>query len=365
MKKLVFIALTMFVISSCAKTYYQIFSIKPENSVYTSNGSPVYVQDGLEFTYNFWGEYGNVRFVVYNSNDFDVVVDMTKSSFIRNSIAEDYYQGKEYETRVATGVYKSSKEGVAVSVNKQVMGKPLVNYLGGTYDVALSVGASVGANSEVGTTVKKQWETAMTYKEPESVRIPAKSAKAFYTFNINEMRVSSVRLWASDYYNPIKFTKDSTPLQFRNRICVKSSNGEDKYYDMNFYISEIGNLKSLYGDMIKPTSFYIPYSSYLENSDTNEEIFKTQDSQNATYSSEPPKTSTTSSKKSTGYNRDTAVARLNEINTSLSKGDTTQIELFKMDIQGITNWYSGVAEIYIDIDRGLREAKKLIRQYSK
>lgn len=94
---------------------------------------------------------------------------------------------------------------------------------------------------------------------------------------------------------------------------------------MNFYISEIGNLKSLYGDMIKPTF----------------------------------------SKKSAGYNRDTAVARLDEINTSLSKGDTTQIELFKKDIQDITNWYSGIAAIYLDIEKGLREAKKLIRQNSK
>ena len=86
------------------------------------------------------------------------------------------------------------------------------------------------------------------------------------------MRLSSVRLWASDYYNPIKFTKDSTPLQFRNRICVKSSNGEDKYYDMNFYINEIGNVTSLQG-LNQPTNFYIPYSSFLENTDDNEELF--------------------------------------------------------------------------------------------
>lgn len=355
MKKLVFIALSMLIISSCAKTYYQIFSIMPENSIYTANGSPVYIKDGLEFTYNFWGEYGNVRFVVYNSNDYDVIVDMTKSSFIRNNIAEDYYQGKEYETRVATGVYKSSKDGVAVSVNKQAMGKPLINYLGGTYDVALSVGASVGANSEVGTTVKKQWETAITYKEPETVRIPAKSAKAFYTFNINEMRVSSSRLWASDSFKPIKFFKDSTPLQFRNRICIKAISGEEIYYDMNFYISEIGNIKYLYNGIIKPTSFYIPYSSYLENSDTNEEIFEPQGLQDTAYNIEQPKTS---------YNRESAITRLNEINSALTNGDISQIELIERDIETISNWYNGFSVVYIDIDRGLRQAKKLLRQYT-
>lgn len=85
---------------------------------------------------------------------------MTKSSFIRNNIAEDYYQHKQVETRIATGVYHTSKNGVAVSVNKQASAGTLVNYLGRTYDVALSVGASVSANFEVGTTVEKEWHTS-------------------------------------------------------------------------------------------------------------------------------------------------------------------------------------------------------------
>ena len=125
-----------------------------------SNRVRLLTQDGLEFTYNFWGESGNVRFIIYNSNDYDVTVDMTKSSFIRNNIAEDYYQHKQVETRIATGVYHTSKNGVAVSVNKQASAGTLVNYLGRTYDVALSVGASVSANSVVGTTVKKEWHTS-------------------------------------------------------------------------------------------------------------------------------------------------------------------------------------------------------------
>ena len=189
MKRLTLITLLMFLLTSCATTYYQVFSVKPENATQTSNGSPVYTQDGLEFTYNFWGESGNVRFIIYNSNDYDVTVDMTKSSFIRNNIAEDYYQHKQVETRIATGVYYTSKDGVTVSVNKQASASTLVNYLGRTYDVALSVGASVSANSVVGTTVKKEWHTAVVTSEPEFVRIPAKSANAFCNFNVNDTRI--------------------------------------------------------------------------------------------------------------------------------------------------------------------------------
>ena len=247
MKKIGLLLCGALALSSCAKTFYQVFSITPENAVYTSNGSPVYLNDGLEFTYNFWGENGNVRFIIYNSNDYDVIVDLTKSSFIRNNIAVDYYQGRQYETRIATGVYKSSKNGMFVSVNKQAAAGTLINYLGKTYDVALSVGTSVGANTEVGNTVKKEWQTAVSYNEPDIVRVPAKSAKAFCTFNINSTRISSSRLKAYSYYDPIEFSKSTTPLEFRNRLCIYKEGDEPSYYDMNFYIKEIGHL-DIWGD---------------------------------------------------------------------------------------------------------------------
>lgn len=300
MKKIALLLCATMVMTSCAKTFYQVFTINSENAVYTSNGSPVYLNNGLEFTYNFWGENGNVRFIIYNSNDYDVIVDLTKSSFIRNNIAEDYYQERQYETRIATGVFKSSKYGESVSVNKQVGASTLVNYLGKTYDVALSYGASVGANTEVGNTVKKEWQTAIVHSEPEVVRIPAKSAKAFFTFNINSTRISSSRLKAEYYYDPIEFSKSTTPLEFRNRICIYKEGDEPSYYDMNFYIKEIGNVMSISG-LSNPTSFYIPYSSRLENSDYNDELFESsKNSSSRPASSQFASTTTTQPVKSSG-----------------------------------------------------------------
>lgn len=364
MKKITLLALVMCFLTSCATTYYQVFSIKPENSSQTSNGSPIYTQDGLEFTYNFWGEYGNVRFIIYNSNDYDVIVDMTKSSFIRNNIAEDYYQGKQYETRVATGVYRSSKDGVSVNVNKQAAAGTLVNYMGRTYDVALSVGASVGANSEVGTTVKREWHTAVVTTEPEIVRIPAKSAKAFCSFNINDTRVSSSRLWASDYYNPIKFTKDTTPMEFRNRICIYQENGEPTYYDMNFYINEIGNVKGLYG-MTKPTHFYISYSSTLEQKDTNEELFNSASKTSSKASSTTVSTTTngTTGGKVTrdAYTRESAVATLNHIATELNAGKIENLSNYKAEVETIEKWYENFTTIYMDVEKALKAANKAIK----
>ena len=273
MKRIVLLLCSMMIMTSCAKTFYQVFTVSPEKAIYSPNGSPVYVNDGLEFTYNFWGANGKVRFIIYNSNDYDVIVDLTKSAFIRNNIAEDYYQGRQYETRIATGVYKSSKYEQSVCVNKEDGTSTLVNYLGTTWDVALH-GSSESASNEVGNIVKREWETAIVRNEPEVVRIPAKSAKVFFTFNVNGIRISSARLKANSYYSPIVFSKSTTPLEFRNRICVYKEGCTPSYYDMNFYIKGIGNVKSISG-MANPIRFYIPYSSKLKKTDYNDELLDT------------------------------------------------------------------------------------------
>ena len=217
----------------------------------------------MEFTYNFWGEYGKLRFIIYNDNDYDVIVDMTKSFFIRNNIAEDYYRGKQIETRVATGVYRMSKYGTQINVDKRGYVGGTLNYLGGTYDSILAIGASAASTEEYGTAVKKEWHTAVTITEPEQVRIPAKSAKVFMEFDINNVLVTGAHFRADYIYNPMKFNRNTTPMDMRNRICVYQEGESPVYYDMDFYISGIGCVMSLNG-MADPTRFYIPYSSLLE-----------------------------------------------------------------------------------------------------
>lgn len=264
MRRVLFAMLAIILSSCAAPIYYQVYSITSETADYSPNGSLIFrTDDGLEFTYNFWGEAGNLRFIIYNSNDYDVIVDMTKSSFIRNNIAEDYFTGKEIENRIATGVYKTSKYGVSTSVDASVGVSSITNFLGRTYDVALALGAEESRNVEVGSAVKKEWQTAIIYKEPETVRIPARSAKAFCSFNINSCLITSPSLRASWSYDPILFDKESSPLIMRNRICVYKEDGAPTFYDMDFYINEIGNVTDL--NIIEPTLFYISYSSTLEN----------------------------------------------------------------------------------------------------
>ena len=264
MKRFFISACMAIALTSCATPmYYQMYSVASESAQYSSNGSPIFkTDDGLEFTYNFWGESGNLRFIVYNNNDYDVIIDMTRSAFIRNNIAEDYFTDKEIESRIATGVFTSSQYGVSTSINRSIGVGTLDNYLGRTYDVALALGVSESKKVEVGTTLKKEWQTAVVYKEPKSVRVPAKSAKAFLSFNINNCLITAPSLKAKAYYRPITFTKDNSPLIMRNRICVYKDGDEPTFHNMDFYIDKIGNLYEL--SLIKPTLFYISYPSSIE-----------------------------------------------------------------------------------------------------
>lgn len=271
MKRLFIGCLVSLFLFSCASSYrscYQVFSVVPENAQLTGNGSPVFVtNDGLEFTYNFWGPYGKMRFIAYNSNNYDVVVDMTRSSFIRNTIAEDYYQGKQVEERVITGMSTSSSTGT--SVGNQASVSRWNNYIGHSFDEVLSVGASESHTKQKGSLFKKEWETAIIYTEPKEVRIPAHSAKVFYTFDISNYMVSELGDIPNQVYSPMVYTKQNTPMIMRNRICVCRENGEPVYHNMNFYIGKVGNVESI-DLLVSPINFYIPYLTNKKSVDNND-----------------------------------------------------------------------------------------------
>lgn len=265
-KHLLAACISLCMLTSCYTTYYQVYKVAPENARLTQNGSPIFVtDDGLEFTYNLWGEAGNLRFIVHNTNDYDIIVDLTRSSFIRNNIAEDYYQGKQIENRVATAVYNSSEHGVSSSISVLAGSRDAHNYLGKSYDIALAI-SSIRNNTNYvqGKSIKKEWQSAILYNEPEIIRIPANSAKVVYSFDINSQRIVDSKLSAELDYNPIMFTKETSPLIMRNRICAYKEGEEPLYHDMSFYISSIENVQDLSG-LFSPTTFYVSYSSKDEN----------------------------------------------------------------------------------------------------
>ena len=97
MKKLFPITIILLSLTSCAPIfYYQSYKIEPVNNVTKSSNPLVYEDENLIVEYNFWGEGGNVEFLLYNKSDKNIYVNLKESFFIRNGIAFDYFLDREF-----------------------------------------------------------------------------------------------------------------------------------------------------------------------------------------------------------------------------------------------------------------------------
>ena len=91
MKRLVLLLAVSAMLFSCAPLYRQVATIQSDNVELLDNGKYASVLDKVSINYDFWSENGNVLFEIHNSSDKDIFIDMSKSFFIRNGIANDYF----------------------------------------------------------------------------------------------------------------------------------------------------------------------------------------------------------------------------------------------------------------------------------
>ena len=82
--------------SSCSSIYHyvQVFetqSTKQSAPVKQQNGGLVYEDDECLVFYSLWANGGDASFGIFNKTDQIMYVDLSKSFFIRNGIANDYY----------------------------------------------------------------------------------------------------------------------------------------------------------------------------------------------------------------------------------------------------------------------------------
>ncbi len=93
MQKIIIQLMTLFLVScTVTKSYYQVFRTVPENG--TLNRSQIIFEDNnCIVAYNLWGaDGGDVGFGIYNKTEEDLVLDLTKTFFVLNGVAYDYFQ---------------------------------------------------------------------------------------------------------------------------------------------------------------------------------------------------------------------------------------------------------------------------------
>ncbi len=190
---------------SCISSYVQVYEVKSDD-VKMLNGELCDDNKDFRVTYNMWREKGCLDFMLYNKTDVNLYIVLTKSSFIRNGVAMDYYVNK-YESAA-----KSKIIGEYWGLTSQ-------------YDVETHV-VTVGQN--------------------QVVCVPPKSLKIISSFALNPEIMSKCDkkvFFPKDSSVVASYAAVNSPLRFRNRIAY--SFDEDlsgiSYVDNAFWVSSIRN----------------------------------------------------------------------------------------------------------------------------
>ncbi|MBQ9170993.1 MAG: hypothetical protein IJ148_09315 [Bacteroidaceae bacterium] len=210
MKKNLYFTCAALLMASCSmKTYYQVVDVKSTNLQKESNNY-VYNDGVCKIVYNFWGNGGNAGFTIENLSDEIIYVDMEKSFYIENGIANDYYRARIY---------------------------------GAGKDVKLVVAASIASG----------YSSDIAYMEKPIVAIPPHALKSFSEYEIIEDAIQdcAVKMMVKkNQPDGIVYTESESPIKFKNYITYKNGeNGATKEVSNDFYIGGFTNYIS--SDIIK------------------------------------------------------------------------------------------------------------------
>jgi len=235
-----FSALLLF--SSCKTSFYQIGTLKSPTVSLTDAGEFLYNSDEIDIYYDFWSENGQTNFTVVNKSSKDLTLDLSKSYFVRNGFAKDYYQKR-------TEVYESGYSRTKVSA----------------YGTNRSI-SSTYVNS-ISATEKYQ----IQYEEKDIVVIPAHTHKIFGEFYVAEGEYKQCGFARNPRHNvKISFTEYNSPIVVENRLMF-IVDGIEKPLTNIFYVSDLVNLHEgdaissetpvICGEVMYNTKYFFPLQS--------------------------------------------------------------------------------------------------------
>lgn len=250
--------------TSCMETYQflQVFETKtPQNSAQLSpqNGGLVYEDDNCAVYYHFWDERGDISFAVRNKTDQIMYVDLSKSFFIRNGLANDYYLERSWQEAhshtfgetITSSAAASRSKSYSVGVNSTYLGDfgRLPNFTtdpiltsanaqaSATYSVqyASSVADSYSVSNSASTEIQEQKIMAIP---PHAMKI-----KVVYEYTLaNQLLVDCDLDRYPSEKDTILFDETNTPLYFTNYITYRlGENEQDQVVKNDFYVSKISN----------------------------------------------------------------------------------------------------------------------------
>lgn len=217
MKKIVIPIFTIFLTSCAPLVYYQVYKTVPENGKITDD-SLVFEDKNCEVSYDLWAADGDMGFTIYNKSENDLTIDLTKTFYVLNGVASEYFQNRVFS--------KAVNNATAITKYKY---PHYLNY----YNVTKIEGST---STTYGT----------SYAEKPELTIPPQTSIRIAEYHITSLLYKACKYSSHPKNKNIKtvsFDKTNSPLTFYNIITYKIK-GEINRIENKFYASELTNLPS-------------------------------------------------------------------------------------------------------------------------
>ncbi len=247
-------------LTSCSQlyNYVQVFETKSQSEkIKAADKGLLYEDEHCSIYYSFWANGGDASFSIYNKTDEIMYVDLSKSFFIRNNIANDYYKEREWaEARTVSSSVQTTSTASASGSKSKTYGAS-ATYLGNygmlpitEHDPILTT-ASANVTQSYGivytTAIANSLATSRTVssaiKEQKIMAIPPKSSKIVVEYSICDNILLHCDL---DRYPEekasLEFDETNSPLNFTNYVTYKlGESSQEQVIKNTFYVSKITN----------------------------------------------------------------------------------------------------------------------------
>jgi hypothetical protein len=249
MKKLIYLSFIFIFVVSCSTSLYnyQVFQSESTN-LKRDNNVLVYEDSVCEVSYNLYANKGNSGFTIYNKTDRTIIIDLGQSFFIVNDEAFDYYLNRTYTYFASNSLGRSNSLGYSTGVTLgTTTNKTTTNNLNKLTSNTSSTGSSSSRSISSGDFSSTTRGNEISFSEQQFVKIPAKSSKSFFEYNIVSNRLSICDLSRNPSINKpdsLSFTRETSPLVFENRITYLTDSlfSKSTTIENSFYVSKIINM---------------------------------------------------------------------------------------------------------------------------
>ena len=221
----------MLLLSSCSQSFYQLYSVKPNQETITKTENLLFEDDNCKISYNLWANGGDIGFDIYNKTDEKIYVNLDDCNFILNGLAYDYYKNRTF----TTSKIKTASTSKTAASSAAVTG---INAYNNIQTNKIIGSKSANSSSHSGYSV--------TIKEDLIVGVPAKTTKRISEYSINKTFIGSCDLFKypnTRKINTKSYTIEQSPIVFSNVITYEIK-GERVTVKNEFYVSEITNYPS-------------------------------------------------------------------------------------------------------------------------